>query len=216
MDPSNPMAAVIPSLEGQVLRVLAGTTKPMTTATVAALVTRGTYPGVRAALLRLTEVGTVLQDQVGTQLQYLVNREHLAWPAIQHAAQFADGFRRELFQRLHDLTAQAVEHEDEHAGLVTVAVFGSVARGEAAAGSDLDVVIVFPPGLDETLVEDLADQIARNGHTWTGNLTNPMVLDADRLQEMVDLGDPLVQSWIQDALTVHGPDLRHRLTKDQP
>ncbi len=43
---------------------------------------------------------------------------------------------------------------------------------------------------------------------WTGNRLEPLVLTIDGLARAVQAGEPLVQSWQQDALTVHGRDLR--------
>ena len=53
MDFRNPINGIIPSLEGQVLRVLARTTTSLSGSRIAELVTTGSNPGVRTALTRL-------------------------------------------------------------------------------------------------------------------------------------------------------------------
>ena len=66
MDLSDPISVVIPSLEGQVLRVLAHTTTPLSGSRIAELVTTGSNPGIRTALGRLaTPGGTVTVDGIG-------------------------------------------------------------------------------------------------------------------------------------------------------
>ncbi|GAB3224661.1 hypothetical protein GCM10027586_13200 [Kineococcus gypseus] len=202
MDLSDPMSAVIPSLEGQVLRVLAGTSHPLTASTVARLVSRGSVPGVRVALRRLTEVGTVLQDQVGRQYEYRANRAHAAWPAIQSAVDFADGFSASLDAEIaRRVTGTA------GTGGVTCAVFGSTARGTAREDSDVDLVLVVPDDAPPALGEELSRRLTEDIASFTGNAVNVLLLSTGQRDEMVARDDGLVRSWHAEARTVHGPDL---------
>ena len=52
MDLSDPISVVIPSLEGQVLRVLAHTTSPLSGSRIAELVTTGSNPVVGSSKSR--------------------------------------------------------------------------------------------------------------------------------------------------------------------
>ncbi|GAA4970991.1 nucleotidyltransferase domain-containing protein [Kineococcus glutinatus] len=210
MDLSDPVSAVIPTLEGQVLRVLAGTTRPMTASTIARLAARGSGPGVRVALQRLVDVGTVLQDRVGRQYEYRANRDHAAWPAIQAAVDFANGFRArldaEIGRLIHDVTA----HEAPDVGWgerVTCALFGSTARGTADAESDVDLVLVIPDGVPAESGEALSEHLSERITLFTGNPVNTLLLTTGQRDEMVSRDDALVRSWRVDARTVHGPDL---------
>src|ERR1035437_8097443 len=90
MDLSDPISVIIPSLEGQVLRVLAHTTTPLSGSRIAALVTTGSNPGIRTALGRLVHQGTVLARRSGPSILYTANRDHLIWPTIEHTVQTAD------------------------------------------------------------------------------------------------------------------------------
>ena len=67
MDLSNPISAIVPSLEGQVLRVLAHSTEPLSGSRVAELATTGSNPGVRTALNRLVRHGTVHGERANDQ-----------------------------------------------------------------------------------------------------------------------------------------------------
>ena len=85
MDLSNPVKAIIPSLEGEVYRVLARTTTPLSAVTVARLAEGGSTPGIRLALARLARQGTVIALPSGSSILYTANREHLLWFAIESA-----------------------------------------------------------------------------------------------------------------------------------
>ncbi|WP_432535770.1 nucleotidyltransferase domain-containing protein [Kineococcus arenarius] len=202
MDLSNPISAVIPSLEGQVLRVLAGTSQPLTASTIARLVSRGSAPGVRVALRRLTATGTVVQDQVGSQYEYRANRTHAAWSAIQSAVDFANGFRTRLDAQIAHLVAEAAQ-----GARVTCAVFGSTARGTADADSDIDLLLVVPDDAPEVLTESLSRRVTEGVEAFTGNPANVLLLTAGQRDEMVGRDDALVRSWRAEARTVHGPAL---------
>src|ERR1035437_8264153 len=66
MDLSDPISVIIPSLEGQVLRVLDHATTRLSGSRIADLVTTGSNPGIRTALGRLaTPGGTVTVDGIG-------------------------------------------------------------------------------------------------------------------------------------------------------
>lgn len=202
MDLSNPVSAVIPTLEGQILRVLARTTRPLTAPNIIRLVNRGSGPGIRVALTRLTDVGTVLGEQVGRQLQYEANRAHAAWPAIEAVVDFANGFARRLDGEISRLLDEAPDGD-----LVTCAVFGSTARGTADADSDIDLALVVPDDMPQARSDAIANDLTNGIEQFTGNATNVMVLTHAQRDDMVARGDALVGSWHADARTVHGPPL---------
>src|SRR5450756_2339371 len=87
---SNPISAIILTLEALVLRSLAHTTQPLSGSRIAELATTGSNPGVRTALNRLVRHGTVLARRSGPSILYTANRDHLAWPAIERAVQVTD------------------------------------------------------------------------------------------------------------------------------
>ncbi|MET0423868.1 MAG: nucleotidyltransferase domain-containing protein [Actinoplanes sp.] len=205
MQLSDPMGAVVPSLEGQVLRVLAATTKPLATSAIIRLVQRGSGPGVRVALRRLTGVGTVINERVGNQHQYQANRDHAAWPAIQAAVDFATGFQGQLDAKISRTVRDGLAGRLERS--VTCAVFGSLARGTADARSDVDLVLVVPDDTPADTAETLSDRLTEHIAAFTGNPVNVLLLTAGQRDDMIQRDDPLVHSWRSDARTVHGPDL---------
>ncbi|GAA2579058.1 hypothetical protein GCM10010435_64860 [Winogradskya consettensis] len=210
MDLSSPMDAVVPSLEGQILRVLAATSRPMTASTIVRLVHRGSAPGVRVALRRLAGVGTIINDRIGKQYQYQANREHAAWPAIQAVVDFANGFPAQLDAKISQTVRDGLAGWPEATGNnadVTCAVFGSLARGTADAESDIDLVLVVPDATPPDMAEALSERLTARVGAFTGNQVNVLLLTAGQRDDLIKRGDALVDSWRRDARTVHGPEL---------
>ena len=161
MDVARPYGSVASTLEGDVLVALAGTTRPLTGRQVAGLVPRGSQKAVSVALDRLVEQGIVLRQEAGRAYLHVLNRDHLAAPAVEVLA----GLRGELLARLRAAFAQW-PIAPAHASL-----FGSTARGDGDTQSDIDLLIVRPAGVDDeddgwrAQIDGLADAV----HTWTGN-----------------------------------------------
>jgi len=211
MDLSDPISVVIPSLEGQVLRVLAHTTTPLSGSRIAELVTTGSNPGIRTALGRLVHHGTVLGRRSGPSILYTANRDHLTWPTIEHAVQAADTLLDTLQERIADL-ARAHLGQPE-AQRTTLALFGSVARATSTLDSDIDIVAVFPDNIDAHTTEQFVDAVTAGVERWTGNSCNVYDVTSARLAQMITSSDPMIASWAADARTFLGPDLRARLSE---
>jgi predicted nucleotidyltransferase len=173
MDVARPYAAVTPSLEGDVLVVLAGTTQPLTGARVAQLVRRGTARGVQKALDRLVDQGIVHRQPAGRADLHTLNRDHIAAPIAQTLAEL----RGELFQRLRD------ELADWQPAAAHVSLFGSTARGDGDASSDIDLLVVRPANVDEedAAWRDQLDRLALRVQSWTGNYAGIIELDEGEL-----------------------------------
>jgi hypothetical protein len=83
MDLSLPLATVAPSLDAEVLTVLARTTAPLSGRRVGALARRGSHQGVQRVLNRLVEHGLVLAEPASPAILYRLNRDHvLAEPLL--------------------------------------------------------------------------------------------------------------------------------------
>ena len=82
MDVAHPYRAVCPTLDGDVLQTLAGTTMTLTRRQVAALSGRRSHAGVLRVLNRLTEQGLVDRVELNRAFLFTLNRDHLAYPAV--------------------------------------------------------------------------------------------------------------------------------------
>lgn len=168
----------------------------------------GSAGGVRYALQRLMEHGTVEGERVGGSVLYSLNRDHLTFPALDAAFEHLD-VRRSFEDRVDSVRAEhySAGHADP---LPIVALFGSVARDDARLDSDVDLLVVVPnrDARDERFADALATRVRR----WTGQdvqtyLTTPAALAAARTA-----GDPIVASFRRDARVVAGGALDPYLT----
>jgi len=205
VDVAHPIRAVVPTLDGPVLEVLARTTRPLTGREVHRLAGTGSPNGVRLALARLAEQGLVHAEERAKAVFYLVNRGHLAWPAVEILA----GLRRTLLDRLR------AEFGSWPCKPVHASLFGSAARGDGDASSDIDVLLVRPDGVgeDESPWADQVDRLRGQVQAWTGNHCQPFQVDLPRLIEHLRARDALVEAWLRDAVTLAGPDLRALLRR---
>ncbi len=207
MDWNYPERALGGGLEAPVLRALWRAGTHLTGAQVHRATGTGTDRGIRYALGRLVQHGIVTATPVGGSVVYDLNDEHLTYPAVDAAFRALDPWSQ-LASHLQALISSSFgpgSSED-----VTVAVFGSVARGEAQLDSDVDLLVVVPR-VDEQ-ARAFTDELDRLGRTWTGQqvqvyLTTPDLLDAAR-----DADDPIVASFRDDARRLVGPDITPHLT----
>jgi len=210
VDLNNPITAVIPSLEGRVLQVLARTSMPLSGSRVATLIPSASNPGVRNAIGRLEMQGLVTSRPAPPAVLYVANRRHLLWPAIDQLMRSVDG----VLQALTDLIASVVRDElgADEAHDTTVALFGSTARGDNRPDSDIDLLLVTRSGEDtDDRISSLIVQLITQVQDATGNETNVYATSRSRLDDLVTNDDPMVASWRADARTLVGPDVVARL-----
>jgi hypothetical protein len=120
MDFAHPLRVVSPTLDGDVLAVLAGADDEFSGRRIHRVMGHGSEPGVRKAVERLVDQGVVLRSQAGRANLYRLNRLHLAAAAIESLA----AARAELTARLREAIAGW-----KHPPLCAV-LFGSAARAE--------------------------------------------------------------------------------------
>lgn len=200
MDVAHPIRVVCPTLEGPVLEVLSRTKRPLTGLEVHRLAGSGSPNGVRLALGRLARQGLVNAEERAAAVFYVGNRDHLAWPAVE----LLTGLRRNLLDRLR------AELRDWRPRPVHASLFGSAARGDGDAGSDIDILVIRPEtvGEDESPWSDQVDRLRDQVRAWSGNNCQVFQVDPSRLAQHVRARDRLVEDWLRDGITVAGPDLR--------
>jgi predicted nucleotidyltransferase len=196
MDVARPYAAVTPTLEGDVLVVLAGTTQPLTGARVAQLVRRGTERGVQKALDRLVEQGVVHRQPAGRAYLHTLNRDHIAAPIAETLAEL----RGELLRRLRD------ELADWRPSAAHASLFGSAARGDGDPSSDIDLLVVRPANVDEEEAawRDQLTRLALRVQSWTGNHAGIIELDEAELGHP----SPILTNVRTDGIHLAGTPIR--------
>jgi hypothetical protein len=208
MDFTNPLATVTPTLDAAVLQALSATTSSATGAHLHRMAGRGSADGVRRVLARLVAQGVVLAEDHANAVLYRLNRDHLA---VGHIL----GLTR-LRGAVLDRLRAAIDSWDPaptHASL-----FGSFARGEASAESDIDLLLVpprdlastGPPGVPPAVAarwDAQIDGLAVDIERWTGNRAHLLDVDHERLGEMLEAADPLVESWRAEHVHLSGTRL---------
>lgn len=138
MNLSHPLEAVTRALDGRLLEVLTPGDR-LWTGRALAVRSALRLPVLGWALARLVDQGIVRRGLAAPAHLYGLNKEHLAARYIVGLA----GLRAELIAGLRDqIAAWQVQP-------VVAVLFGSVARGEADAASDIDLLIIAPDDLTD-------------------------------------------------------------------
>lgn len=193
MELRRPLATVTPTLDGDVLGVLAQNVSSFTTGQLHRILARHSEEGIRKVLQRLTKQGVVESERVGNAYTYRLNREHLAAEYIIGLA----SLRETLLKRLEDRL------ESWDVPPAYAAVFGSAARGSMTTDGDLDILLVRPDEAEDeqwdAQVGDMSAEVTR----WIGNDVRPLQFTVSELAGRAG-GEPVLQDVLREGLTVAG------------
>jgi len=199
MQLNRPFATVTPTLDGDVLAVLAASEVTFTITQIRRILTTASGEGIRKVLTRLTAQGVVLHDQIGRTNTYRLNTEHLAAEPILALSRLNATFLERLQTHL----------EGWGEALKYAAVFGSAATGRMALDSDIDVLLVraCDPGHDgrqedSAVWEQQVTELAGSITAWTGNDGRVIEYTEDELRAAA--GEPLLREVARQGLTVAG------------
>ena len=170
MDLGRPLTVVTPTVDADVLMILAGAETSFTGRQVQQVSGRHSEKGVRNTLHRLCSQGIVVRERVGSADLYSLNRGHLAAVHIRALA----ALRSELLQRISTLL------NTWEVPPAFAAMFGSAARGGMRPDSDIDLLVVRSDEVNAES-EDWRDQLAHLSErvtAWTGNDTRVLELSA--------------------------------------
>ena len=187
-----PFEALMPTLDGDVLFVLARADAAFTGGDLARLLPHASPDGVRKAAQRLVVHGVVTMEQVGRAYNYRLNRRHLLADAVLGVARSAEILRERVYDHV-----QGWPRLPE-----AVVLFGSAARGDMDVDSDIDLLVVAGPGdeIDEAVAE-LAD--ATTG--WTGNDARVVHLRPHEVRDAVAARDSFMDELLSDGQVLWGP-----------
>lgn len=194
MDLSAPLSSFMSRLDAVALRVVARAGAELTGRQVARLAGTGTPANIRLSLLRLVDIGLVISAPAPHATMYSANRAHILWPAVE----IAMNVRHELNNRIAAF-AEASGLEN-----LTVALYGSVARGDSTAASDIDLLAVFSNTVTLEDRDDFVAGLRENVELWTGNDAQIYDVTESTLARQRDDGDPITRSWIADGVVIFG------------
>lgn len=195
MDVAKPFTALSSGVDVDVLVALAGSTMPRSGREVARRASRSNT-GVQRVLDRLVEHGLVDRLEVGRTFLYTLNRNHLLAPVVEQMAEA----RTELIRRLRD------EIGAWRTPPVHVSLFGSAARGDGDTGSDIDLFLVRPEGIeaDDPVWRGQVDRLADAVRGWTGNNAGIAEISKKELPRLRRDRPPVVKELQWDAIDLAG------------
>ncbi|MDR0365717.1 MAG: nucleotidyltransferase domain-containing protein [Bifidobacteriaceae bacterium] len=183
---------LIPGAKGSVLAVLLRTGKPMSGRHIGGMIgQRHSLWAVQTALKELAATGLVEAETYGNSTLHKLNEQHIWVPLLRAMASPVESLRQ--------VVAEA------SAGAGSVILFGSIARGEAQPGSDVDLAVIAPAGWDGAL--HLQDAV------WErlGNACDVLVFTESEFLAKAAF-EPVVADIIRDGIPLAGavPRLRVR------
>lgn len=201
MDLSRPTTTLLGRVDSAVLAVLFRSEQPLTVREVQRLADTGSYEGIRLALRRMAESGLLHMDERTSGTFYLLNRDHLAYPAVE--ALFA---MRHHLTRLVGETIDGWPQPPVHASF-----FGSYVRRDGGVDSDIDVLVVFDNETyeDEDRWAEQVGSLERSIQQWTGNPATVLTMSASDLKAMTSgrRATALWKSLRSHALLIYGMEL---------
>jgi predicted nucleotidyltransferase len=194
MNLQRPLRVVTPTLEGEILRLLAQADKAFTGREIQRML-GVSQEGVRVALRRLAAQGIVRSETAGRATMFELNRRHIAAPYIEGLA----SLRLELIERIR----QAIGRWET--GPVVAVLFGSVARGDADETSDIDVFVVRPKDVDEDdpRWREQISSLEEAATAWTGNDTRTLEFGEKELPRLRK-SEPVIQDVTAEGIVLAG------------
>jgi predicted nucleotidyltransferase len=170
MDFVRPIEAIVPGAQGRVLAVLTETTAELNLRTIARLAGVSVAQASRV-LPQLVDLGVIERREVPPASLFRLVPEHVVSRSLLAVARSSDFVFDEIGRLARALPLPPL----------SVIVFGSFARGEAVADSDIDVMVVRPAEIaedDDAWVESL-EGWRRDVAKLTGNMVEVMEVSAE-------------------------------------
>jgi predicted nucleotidyltransferase len=205
MDLTNPTRALAPTIDLQLLTILAGVNGEMSGSEVSRLATLVTPRGVFKALTRLETEG-IVQIRTASRINfYSFNRDHVAADAVIAAM----GLRQKLFDRIKGKVKSWKIQP------VSLAIFGSAVRGDGTSESDIDVLVIRSNKVDEDFPtwEEQIYELSQLIYKWSGNHASMIQTNEKEIAQMVKSKKPIANSLKRDALYLVGSNLIASETK---
>jgi predicted nucleotidyltransferase len=197
VDFKRPVQAVVPGSQGRILAVLAETTGELSLRTIARLA--GVSPAQASRILpQLVRLGIAERREVPPTALFRFVHENVASRFVLGLSRSRDYVLGELGRRAETLAVRPL----------SVVVFGSLARGEADEGSDIDVLIVRPEGIDDDDNWSASvEQWRRSARLLTGNRVELLEADASEVGRLLRSQKPLWKDIVQEGVVVFGTGL---------
>lgn len=183
---NEPFGGLLPGARGAVLSTLMRTDARLTGRQVHALVSdRHSLWSVQEALKAWVQLGVVNTEIVGRAVLHTINEDHYTVTPL-----------RSLLDPITALTRTAAQIVGDD--VEAVIVFGSVARGEAKEGSDIDLAVITQSEWDCRV--DLEDAVRKR----LGNDCDVLVFTAKDFTSLAAAHEPVVDEILVDGIPLIG------------
>ena len=200
MNLSSPILSLIPGLRGRVLTAMVRSARPLSLRELARKAGSSSPGSVKLVVTSLMDEGLVRYALVSKGSKFFeLNHEHLLYKHLMDIDHAKDTV-------LDAVRSQVAQLPREPRALV---LFGSVARGQDSATSDMDLLVVWKSDKAPTDNWD-ADRLrlVESVYELTGNSLNLVVFTSSDWERAVARGEPLVGEVVRDGVVVTGTSMR--------
>ncbi|MFB6209146.1 MAG: nucleotidyltransferase domain-containing protein [Candidatus Nanohaloarchaea archaeon] len=191
---------------GQVLEFLRDNPDQMFTINEVAEKVDGSYPAVRDFLRELEDLNLLRISKKGNSYLVEFNQESRYFDAVDAMFKVETA---PLFEAADNFVMDLIESdEDLDQKIVSVNVFGSVARGTADSNSDIDIFFLVG---DETNTDDFKNQVVERAKNMDNEIV-PVVETESEFIENYEDGKRFEQNVVRDSRWLHGDDLREKVS----
>jgi len=184
MNFGEPFGGLMPGARGAVLAVLLRTGAPLTGRRVHALADGHSLGAVQQALRDLEQIGVITSETIGRAGVHRINEANEAIAPLRALAS--------PIEMLTRVVRDAVQ------GVDAVIVFGSVARGDAHATSDVDLAVIAPEAWDGRA--DLQQEVQER----LGNACDVLHLTGDQFARATEDREPVISEILRDGVPLVG------------
>ncbi|HKY46520.1 MAG TPA: nucleotidyltransferase domain-containing protein [Acidimicrobiia bacterium] len=195
MDFIHPLQTMVPGVQGRILAVLAETTAELNLRTIASIADVSEAQASRV-LPGLVAIGLVERREAPPSALFRLVRNHIAAGPILALSRSRDRMILEMREIAEGLPVSPA----------SVIIFGSFARGEADAESDIDTLVIRPSGVgesDEAWSAAVQQWIDRVGEV-SGNRVEVLEADEDGVPARLHSGRNVWQDIERYGLIIHG------------
>jgi predicted nucleotidyltransferase len=152
------------------------------------------------ALKDLTRQGVVNMRSAGSSLVYWLNEDHfLVKEIIRPAFEKEEG----LFEYICRLILKQISPPRP----LSMILFGSFAKGNASADSDIDVVIIYPRSKSKTVISKELSEAEKKITSFFGNRLSSVPLLIDEFQKRLKTKDAFIHEIIRGGKVIYGKSI---------
>lgn len=188
----------------RVLRALIHLTSPVSGNEAQRLAGVRSSASVWKALDELTELAILSREQTRGSHLYRINREHDLYPSLVALFEAESG----RVSRLREWLRRRLAEANQTDAIRSVVLYGSNARADASARSDVDLLVITRSEAGISAARDALLAGAPALERQTGLRISPYALSEKRVAERYRDGNPLMRTIAEEGRVLLGEPLR--------